>query len=107
MTPEQIATWFFALTAAHIYQFIKGLLGLEEKVALWGLFVYAIVVATIATFIGTRALPPFTDPLALFTWLGTNVAPIIALATLLFKGFGKTDLITEKFTPGLGITKFG
>lgn len=107
MTPEQMATWFFALTAAHIYQFIKGRLGLEDKKALWGIFVYAFAVAIIATFIGTRALPPFTDPSALLAWLGTNVSPIIALATLLYKSFGKEDPVTRKFVPGLGISRFG
>lgn len=107
MTPEQIATWFFSLTAAHFYQLVKKLLGLEDKKALWGLFAYALVVASAATLIGTRALPPFTDPLALLMWLGTNVSPIIALATLLFKGFGKEDPTTGEFTPGLSISKFG
>lgn len=107
MTAEQIATWFFSLTAAHFYQFIKKLFGLEDRRALWGLFVYAGIVATGATLISTRALPPFTDPLALLAWLGTNVAPIIALATLLFKGFGKDDPTTGEFVPGLGISRFG
>ncbi len=106
MNAEQIAMWFFSLTAAHIYQFIKSKLGIAEKVALWGLLVYAFVVSIIATLIG-GGWPPFTDPSLLLEWLGTHVAPIMTLATLLYKGFGKTDAVTKAYTPGLGISKFG
>lgn len=106
MNPEQIAIWAFALTASHIYQFIKARLGLEEKVALWGLFLYALIVSVIATLIG-GGLPPVTDPLALLGWLGSHVGPIVSLATLLYKGFGQKDMRTDKFVPGLGISRFG
>lgn len=105
MNIEQIAIWIFALTAAHIYQFLKGLLGLEEKAALWGLFAYALVVSTIATLIG-GGLPPVTSPLAFLEWLGTHMSPIIAISTLLYKGFGKTNKVGE-YIPGLAISRMG
>jgi hypothetical protein len=105
MTTEQMAVWIFGLTAAYIYQFIKGILGLQEKVALWGLFVYAFIVAILATLIGGSGIPPLTDPLALLGWLTTHVSPIIALATLLYKGFGKKD--GDEYVPGLGISRLG
>jgi hypothetical protein len=105
MNIEQLATWFFAFTAAHFYQFIKTKLSLSGNAALWGLFAYALVISVgVTVFTGGFSNAPL-DPMLFVSWLTAHVAPIVALATLMYKGFEQKD--GKKVVPGLGISRIG